>query len=288
MGTFHIYSNGAVSKSILFSDDAAFVFALNTIGITAKACGVCVLCVTVMGTHFHVIAEGEFLAVSNFVAKVKRSVGRWLSVCHGRNIELEISIDELTNQTDILSKFMYVLRNPIEAGYCNLPTDYHWGPGNIYFTDYRQWLETLPRVGDIPVLARRIFFHTKAEICEDWRYYPDGLIAPANYIDTERVRELFGSVKAFIAFMYQKKDTTISINRTIYSKAIADLSQQNLKRKAAYQAQILFKKTLSRTTVQERITIAITLYRAREVDSTLMLAKLLSLEPKVLDAILKG
>ena len=288
MSYYHIYSNGAVTKTVLFRKPESFIFTLNLFAIAAHLYDLRVLCETVMGTHFHLIAAGDFQNSLRFKDTLKTRLRKYLAKDLSHSVPLDITVDPLEDDTEVKNKFMYVLRNPIEAGFSNLPTEYRWGPGNIYFTDFSGWYDDLPKIGMLSFRKQRELFHTHNHLVSEWRYYQNGLIAPASYIDVEAVRRLFGSVKAYIAFMYQKKDKTIEINKRVYSQAITDLSQQDLRKKVQHMARVHFGKGLSATSVDEKINIAIEMYRKKEAPSVLMLAKTLNLDLSVLDSILKG
>lgn len=282
MKNFHVYSNGAATKTVIFSEDTLMVRGMNLIAITAFRFGVRILCLNLLGTHFHLIVSGDFLSVQAFCKSLRRNV------CRMTGKIIELSMDEIMDETELKNKFMYVLRNPIEAGFPLLPHEYRWGPGNIYFTNYRKKICSLPRIGDLTIDKRRNFFHTKEHLPECWKYHPNHLIEPGCYIDIERAEAAFGSVKAYIAFMFQKKDLTISINYQVNKRLLEDMTQKELREKAAYRSKVLFQKSLSKTDLKEKIGIAVALYTGKEVSSTLMLAKVLEIEPALLEQILKG
>ena len=288
MSYYHVYSNGAVTKTVLFRKPESFIFTMNMFAIASHLHSVKVLCETVMGTHFHLITAGDFQNSLKFKETLKTRLRKYLAKDLSHSVPLDITVDPLEDDTEVKNKFMYVLRNPIEAGFSNLPTEYRWGPGNIYFTDFSGWYDDLPKIGMLSFRKQRELFHTHNHLVSEWRYYQNGLIAPASYIDVDTVRRLFGSVKAYIAFMYQKKDKTIEINKRVYSQTIIDLSQQELRNKVQHMARARFGKRLSAATVAEKINIAVEMYRKKEAPSVLMLAKTLNLDLSVLDSILKG
>lgn len=284
---YHIFSNGAVTKTVLFRSPESFIFTLNMFAIASHLHGVRVLCETVMGTHFHLITAGDFQNSLKFRDTLKTRLRKYLAKELSLSVPLDITVDPIEDDTEAKNKFMYVLRNPIEAGFSNLPTEYRWGTGNIYFTDFSGWFDDLPKIERLSFRKQRELFHTHDHLVPEWRYDSDGLIVPASYIDVDAVRRLFGSVKAYIAFMYQKKDKTIEINKRVYSQTIIDLSQQELRKKVQHMARSRFGKGLSAVTVAEKIDIAVEIYRKRDAPSVLMLAKTLNLDLSLLDSILK-
>ena len=54
----HIYSDGT-NVSVLFQSREDYVFGMNVIAVTAFICGITILTIQVMETHFHIIAKPE-------------------------------------------------------------------------------------------------------------------------------------------------------------------------------------------------------------------------------------
>ncbi len=135
----HIYSNGHTVLN-LFDTDEDYVFGMNLLPITAYSCGVTLLMIQLMGTHFHIIANGHPEDCARMLALIGSSLMRRLSKTGRKGFAakgLDVSIDEIDTEVELKNKIIYVYRNSIMAGYPLAPWQYVWGPGDILFVDHK-------------------------------------------------------------------------------------------------------------------------------------------------------
>lgn len=282
---FHIYSNGSNVRN-LFETDADCIFGMNLLAITAYSCQVQLLMIQVMGTHFHEIARGRPEDCERMRRLLKRQMETRLSMTGRKEYApsgIEISIDEIKTETELKNKIIYVYRNGIAAGFPQAPWHYPWGPGDILFVNHEMAARVGNRVGDLGVRQRFTLFHSRVMLPPDWRYNDSGMILPHSYLDWDRVEKLFVSIRAFLAFLHQKKDIESQIDREANFSSFSRLSDKDLRREASGLLRSLFgRDSASKATIDERMAVAQKLWGDRRTYSLPQLARVTLLDKALL------
>lgn len=281
----HIYSNGNSVKG-LFETESDCIYGMNLLPIAAQAFNVKLLMVQVMETHFHEIAHGhpeDCERMRRFIRRHLETRLRKTGRKEGSSSGIEISIDEIKTETELKNKIIYVYRNCIAAGYPYSPWHYQWGPGDILFVDHKATSVIGDSVRDLSARQRDSLFHTKVTIPPDWRYNASGMILPHSYLDWERVEKLFVSIRAFLAFLHQKKDIESQIDREGNSSFLGKLSDKELRKEAYTLFHSLFgRDTASQATTDERMAVAQKLWGDRRTYSLPQLARVTRLDKTLL------
>lgn len=288
-GYAHIYSDGT-NVCILFESREDHIFGMNVLAVTAFQCSVSILVMQVMGTHFHIIARGRPQDCDRFARSTAMKLESFLSRTERRNAvkgKMRVSNDPIFTENELKTKFMYVYRNAIAAGFPLAPWAYEWGPGDIYFVDHNLLGWRGKRVGEYPVLTRRSMFHTLTALPEDWRCDEEGKLQPHSYVDWESVEALFRSPRAFLAFMSQKKDVEAAIDRECSSNlAVHRASETELRREARTLCDSLFGlPSLTKASVEQRVAIAWKLWGDRRTYSLSVLSRVTMLDKNILESI---
>lgn len=287
-GYAHIYSDGT-NVSVLFQSREDFIFGMNLIAVTACQCSVVILTMQVMETHFHLIAKGFPKNCDRFARSVALKLEYFLTRT-GRRFSVKgrirVSNDPIATENELKTKFMYVYRNAISAGFSFAPWKYEWGPGDIYFVDHDFIMMLGRRIGDLPVLTRRAMFHTAFKLPEEWHCNEDGMLLPHSYIDWKTVENLFKSPKAFLAFMSQKKDVEAAIDRECSAGVVQRVSETELRREAkAICAALWGLPTVSRASVEQRMAVAQKLWSDRRTYSLSVLSRVAMLDKALLESV---
>lgn len=287
-GYAHIYSDGT-NVSVLFQSREDFIFGMNLIAVTACQCAVVILTVQVMETHFHLIAKGRSRDCDRFARSIAIKLESYLTKTGRRfavNGHIRVSNDPIATENELKTKFMYVYRNAISAGYPLAPWKYEWGPGDIYFVDHNSIMMLGRRIGEYPVLTRRAMFHTATRLPEDWRCNDEGMLLPHSYIDWKSVESLFKSPKAFLAFLSQKKDVEAEIDRECSAGVVHRVSETELRREAKAMCAALWGlPTISRASVEQRMAVAQKLWSDRRTYSLSVLSRVAMLDKAVLESV---
>lgn len=281
----HIYSNGNSVKG-LFETESDCIYGMNLLPIAAQAFNVKLLMIQVMETHFHEIAHGRPEDCERMRRFIRRHLETRLKKTgrkEGSSSGIEISIDEIKTETELKNKIIYVYRNCIAAGYPYTPWHYPWGPGDILFVDHKTIGAIGDRVRDLSARQRNSLFHTKVTIPHDWRINASGMILPHSYLDWERVEKLFVSIRAFLAFLHQKKDIESQIDREGNASFIGKLSDKDLRKEAYDLFRSLFgRDTASQASIDERMAVAQKLWGDRRTYSLPQLARVTHLDKALL------
>lgn len=288
-GYAHIYSDGT-NVSILFESREDYIWGMNVIAVTAYQCGILILTLQVMGTHFHLIAKGRPQDCDRFARSIPMKLESFLSRtkrCHAVTGKIRVSNDPIFTENELKTKFMYVYRNAIAAGFPLAPWAYEWGPGDIYFVDHNLWSGRGKRVGEYQVLTRRAMFHTLTALPEEWRCDVEGKLQPHSYVDWKSVEALFRTPRAFLAFMSQKKDVEVAIDRECSSNlAVHRASETELRREAKTLCDSLFGlPSLTKASVEQRVAIAQKLWGDRRTYSLSVLSRVTMVDKNILESI---
>lgn len=283
----HIYSNGHGVRN-LFDTEEDFIFGMNLLPITAYSCGVTLLMIQLMGTHFHIIAKGFPDDCVRMQLQINKAIMSRLSTTNRKEFApngIEISIDEIKTETELKNKIIYVYRNSIVSGYPKAPWQYKWGPGDIFFIDHELTENIGSRLGDLTIRKVRELFHTQFKLPPDWRH--DGrMILPHSYIDWKYVECLFGNIRVFLAFLHQRKDLEAQFDRECNNSQGSQVTEQALKLEVQMLCRSMFgRNSIISAVTDERLAIAQKLWGERRTYSITQLARVTLLDRELLKQI---
>lgn len=127
---FHLYSDGS-STPTLHESNELFIHTMNQLPLFSLICGCNILAFALMTTHFHVILRGEARNCRDFADNILMSLSR--KNLAGKDEKLHLALDCLTEETEILRKICYVLRNPLDMSHRLAPQYYRWSCYYLYF-----------------------------------------------------------------------------------------------------------------------------------------------------------
>ena len=273
---WHIYSDGG-RADIPFGTDEDKTYAMNSVAISSYATEATVLAVEINDTHLHAVVrcvDGE---------KTRRELQRRLTrhyLFEGRKEDMGeglcLSVEELPTREDVLSRIIYTFRNCLDF-YKKAPWNYRWGVGNLFFADE----VIIPHGKSLSSLSFREqyeLFHTGLKLPQDWEVDDKGLILPASYVDYHHVEQLFGTPRAFLAFLYVRKEDEQQMKQRFNARYMENRSLLDLRGKADRISQSMFGRTLLRLSLHDRIAVASRMIKTREGTVSESLAKALYLK----------
>ena len=269
---WHVYSDGT-RADIPFDTDEDKLFAWNSIAVCAEIAGVQVWVSTVNDTHLHTLVKGVEVRVKRFRNVLQQ---RLQTQFPGQGIYF--TCDPVETHDEVLIKFMYMYRNCLDF-FRNLPGEYAWGSGNVYFSEKRHFFKGR-RIGDLSVREQRRLFHTKISLPADWVCDYDGKILPESFIDYEAVERFFRSVFTFIAFMHIKKDDEARMKQLVHRRYLESRSIQDLRRLGNEICVRSCGRKLSKASLQTRLDVAVEMLRRGLSGRSVSLAKALLLKPE--------
>ena len=174
---------------------------MNSVAICAYASEMEVICLEVNDTHIHVVLRGDFPL--RFKSKLKRRITTWEkrkeSLPHGGFF---LACDGIMTREELLRKIIYTFRNCLDF-FNGAPWEYRWGVGNLYFANRAN--EGTP-LRELSLRERYRILACRHELPLEWKISNDGLILPSSYIDAGKVERMFGSVRAFLAFLFVRRE----------------------------------------------------------------------------------
>lgn len=268
---YHIYSDGG-RADIPFSSDEDKIFAMNSVAIASFSTGSSVLAVEVNDTHLHSVIfspDGE---------KTRREIQRRLSrhfIAAGRKNDLGeglfLSCDLMGSREDVMTRIIYTFRNCMDF-YRKMPWNYDWGVGNLYFAEEKNIRRGKP-LHQISYRKQFSLLKTNLKLPQNWEVDDRGLILPSSYVDYHHVEQLFVTPRAFLAFLYVRKEDEQHMKLQFNKRYLDNRSIDDLRKKAKARCSIKFGKALKYASVVERLNIASEMIRANEASKSESLAK---------------
>lgn len=282
---WHIYSDGK-RADVPFMTDEDKCFARNSVAICSFQCEVSILVVTVNDTHLHAIARGQEEKVLRF----KESLRNRLYSYHrqGGHPErigsgLYFACDSIPTRTQLKQKIIYVFRNCLDF-FPFLPSEYPWGSGNLYFA--RSDVNRGKPLKDFSFRDQIAMLHTNTRLPQDWRIDESGSITPASFIDYKQVEAIFSSVRAFIAFLFVRKDDEEAMKKDTGRAYLEYRTMEDLRQKGNRLSQNYCRHALKTAPFEVRLKVASRMIRERMATKSESLAKALYLKKEDLDRLI--
>lgn len=279
-GYWHVYSDGK-RADIPFGQEEDKIFAMNNIAICAYRYGMEVICLEVNDTHLHTIVMGS--NIDRFLSGVKRRFTlHYNAKTDLRTNDVFLAVGEIKTKRELLVKIVYTFRNCLDF-YRGAPWDYRWGVGNLFFA---KRVEEGSPLSQVPVRLQRDILKCRQKMPQSWRVDADGLILPSSYVDAGNVERLFGSVRAFLAFLHIKKDDEQQLKQSFAANYIEQRSIQDMRERARKLAQQKFGKPLRGLPFKSRLEIAGIMMKLDRISKSESLAKAVYLTKEDLDRLL--
>lgn len=275
---WHVYSDG-IQADIPFCSDEDKIFALNSVAIVAFCTGMTVLCVVVNDTHLHAVLYGTR------GLECKDELRRRLIVYlrhKGKGDKLFFACDEITERRELLSKIIYTFRNCLDF-YRKVPWEYRFGPGNVYFAEPK---ENGKALGELSVRGKKALFHTNVKLPDSWRVDNDGMLVPASFMDIRHVENLFATPKAFLAFLYVRREDEQTMKQQLHVRYLEERRIQDMRERGNKLSNSYFGKSLMKLDINCRLHVASKMIKEGTGFKSDSFAKALYLKPQDLDNLL--
>ena len=127
-GIFHVASH-SVWTSVLFKDDIDRMLLLTELAKTASRMRWRCVAVCLMTTHYHLVVETPDASMPVGMKQLNLTHACRFNARHrlqGHVVDGRYWARRLVSDTDLLTAFRYVARNPVEAGICRSPREWPW------------------------------------------------------------------------------------------------------------------------------------------------------------------
>lgn len=128
-GIFHVFTHSVWAADALYrDDDDRMRFLRELAGATAKTRWRC-LAYCLMGTHYHLLLDVDPDALPRGMHSLNFRYAMGFNARHrmrGHVHGTRYNAFRVEGEADLLSRYKYVARNPVEAGLCSSPEDWLW------------------------------------------------------------------------------------------------------------------------------------------------------------------
>lgn len=210
-GYYHICSDGNRSAA-LFHNENDFAAAMNRVAVCSLLSPCSILAFALMGNHFHFVchftSEDECF---HFVNNFKRLTGKYNSDVYGESSSLSrlpVKVIPVPDQDYLRTLIAYVVKNPTKAR-LDMFYLYPWGTGNLYFRGSHSGNgQNDVAAGSLGVKKLRALCRTRCTI-PPWWLIRNGIILPENYVQSEKVEQLYITTRSYMYFLSMNKDDII-------------------------------------------------------------------------------
>lgn len=280
-GYWHIYSDGK-KADIPFSSDGDKTYAMNSVAICAYATGMEVICLEVNDTHLHTIVRGDNPQV--FKTKLKRRITVWENSKEDKPAgDFFLACDPIETRDELLTKIVYTFRNCLDF-FKSAPWEYRWGVGNLFFANSNTTAGT--PLGKLTFREQYRLLESRYNLPPHWRIDNDGLILPFSYINAENVERLFGSVRAFLAFLFVRKEDEIHMKQQFNRNYLEQRRIEDMRQQANGISHDRFGHGLKALSLDQRLDIGITMLKKGVATKSESFAKALYLKKEDMDRLL--
>ena len=119
-----------------------------------------------------------------------------------------------------------------------------------------------------------------------WRIDHDGLILPSSYIDADKVERLFGSVRAFLAFLFVRKEDEIHMKQQFSRNYLEQRRIEDMRQYAIGLSHDRYGHGLKVLSLEQRLDIGKTMLKKGTATKSESFAKALYLKKEDLDRLL--
>jgi REP element-mobilizing transposase RayT len=128
-GIFHVFTHSVWAADALYRDDSDRMRFLRELALATDKTSSRCLAYCLMGTHYHLLldVDAEVLARGMHSLNFRYAVGfNRRHAMKGHVHGTRYNAFRVNGEADLLSRYKYVARNPVEAGLCESPEDWRW------------------------------------------------------------------------------------------------------------------------------------------------------------------
>lgn len=279
---FHHCSKG-LETAVLFKDTAEFIAGVNRIAVcfllsALAGCPVKILSFCLMDNHFHFILYGEEQDCVDFANRYKKLTLMWISRHRGAPLGAEILVDHWPIPLEkVHEKIAYLHRNPIAAGFRQVPYFYRWSSASLLFAARPDIVEGMTMASQFSAAKKERLFSTKVDIPDNWLIDRGGMVWPGCFVDIQLAERQFQSVGSYM-FDMNNGHIDKECDREMLSGSIM-LPDGDVLKKAESIADNLFGiREIAGCSLAERISLATLLKKEMGCNSK-QLGRIFNLKP---------
>lgn len=283
MRTYYHYCSKGLESAILFRDTSEFIAGVNRIAvclllsiIAGKPLKIISFCL--MDNHFHFILYGEESDCTEFIERYKKLILMWICRHRGSSLGAEIELGHWpVPREKVHEKIAYLHRNPVAAGFRQLPYFYRWSSAPLLFSGRPDIVEGMTMASDLSAAKKARFVSSRVEIPDNWLFDKDGMIWPGCFVDIQMAERQFLSLGSYM-FDMNNGNIDKDCDREMLAGSIM-LPDGDVRSKAENLSERMFGvRTISECNLAERISVATMIKKEMGCNSK-QLARVLGLKP---------
>lgn len=279
---FHFCSKG-LETAVLFKNTAEFTAGINRIAVCYLLSALAgkpvkILSFCLMDNHFHFILYGEEQNCVDFINRYKKLTLMWISRHRGTPLGEEIILGHWPIPREkVHEKIVYLHRNPIAAGFRQLPYFYRWSSASLLFSNRPDRLEGMTQASQLSAAKKERLLFSRVIIPDNWLIDKDGMVWPGCFVDIGLAEKQFQSVGGYM-FEMNNGNIDKECDREMLSGSMM-LPDGDILKKAEILANNLFGiRDIAGCSLAERISLATMLKKEMGCNSK-QLGRIFNLKP---------
>lgn len=165
-----------------------------------------------MPNHIHVLLSGTGNDCVNAFGLFVRRCTWWLknSNCPPLPKNYGFKLISIDSMESLRSHFLYLARNPYEKGLC-VPGGYCWGSDYMFFNPLGHKIHGT-KVGELSQRAIGRITACKDHFPANWEIHPELGILPGSFVNTEKIKSLFPTPKAYLTRLVKDYERLLHIS----------------------------------------------------------------------------
>lgn len=213
LGDYHLCTDGWAEGN-LFHTREQYAFGMATVALMTLKFGIKICSFELMPNHIHMVltATGQqcldcyYYLVQRTNKRLKADGYPPLPPDYG------FKLIPIEDEHSLRRHIVYLMRNKYEKGVCT-PCGHMWGTGYLAYNQLTE-LITGTKVKDLKVRALERRIGSRIPLPEEWIVHPVVGILPSNYIDLERIKKVFPTVKDFMTSMVKDYESYVRISES--------------------------------------------------------------------------
>ncbi|MBR4596286.1 MAG: hypothetical protein IKO31_06140 [Bacteroidales bacterium] len=223
-GYYHLCTDGWHGGK-LFNTQEQFALGMTTIALLTLKFGVQIISFELMPNHIHIILAGngsDCLECFRFImARIRKRLKA--DGCPLPPEDYWFKLVPIEDKKSLKKHIVYLARNKYEKGDCT-PVGHIWGTGYLVYNQLSKYICGV-KVKDCSKHKVHSITESLIELPADWEIHPDLGVLPKNFARTDKILELFPSVKAYMTAMIKDYEAYVKLSESLGESITWDIAE---------------------------------------------------------------
>lgn len=213
-GDYHLCFDRLEGR-LLFTSEEDYRQGMAGVALSTLKFGVDIYAFDLMPNHLHAILHGTGVQCMKMFSFQKRRLSEQLIKSGRRPLpdDYGCKLIPIPDKESLKAQILYCVRNPYEKGYCS-PDGHRWGSGYLFFNELACLIPGIP-VSSLSLAKVRLYCASREILPPEWEVHPQLGILPRNFVNVEKVEQLFGSVKEYHTRLVKEYEMVVKIARSL-------------------------------------------------------------------------